>query len=178
MSFAASKSKSYVRYWFLTVDEDVPELSETDPDYVADIIDQVLNDEKGWKRMGYFFEEISAEEGLYARKKKSNRKYVVHIHLSTDKTVEKACNFGGLSCADLKDNTVYFNLDKWLYGTKESRMSLEEYRQYLIQHEIGHILNRSHNKCTDNENDSCPVMYQQTISKGCCKPNPWPLDWE
>lgn len=176
MSFAASKDNSFIRFWFLTIDDDVKH--EVDYEETVQFIDEVLQHPNGWKGHGYMFELISPEEGMLARKSRRNYKYVLHLRISTAKTVEKECKFGGLSCANLKDNVIYFNRDRWLYGSKESGLSLPAYRVYVVCHEVGHLLDRGHKKCSASGEEKCPVMYQQTISKGCCKPNVWPLPWE
>jgi predicted Zn-dependent protease len=176
MAFSASKDKTFVRFWFLTIDDDVKPYIPYEE--TADFIDAVLQHPEGWSKHGYVFERIQADEGLIARRKRSNYKYVLHLRVSTADTVKKACNFGGLSCANLKDNIVYFNKDRWLHGSKESGLSLDAYRVYVVCHEVGHLLDRGHKKCSNDINEACPIMYQQTISKGCCKPNIWPLDWE
>lgn len=172
--FAASKDTSFPRFWFLTVDEDVYGIDEGE---TADFIEQVLLHPMAWRKHGYKFIRILPEEGFVARKTVANRKHVLHLRISLPETIDRHCKFDGLSCANLKDNVVYFNRDRWLHGSKASGLSLEAYRVYVICHEVGHLLDRGHKRCSDDM-DRCPVMYQQTISKGCCRPNAWPLDWE
>jgi hypothetical protein len=173
----ASRDPSYRRYWFLTVDEDVKD-EEIQEEEVTLFIDDVLHDPRGWKQSGYTFEYISPVEGLYARTVLKRQKDVLHLRISTQKTVEKKCQFTGLSCADLRKNVIYFNRDRWLHGSKESRMNIEDYRTYLVNHEIAHLLGRAHSSCDDDDTGVCGVTYQQTVSKGCCTPNPYPLYWE
>ena len=177
---AASKRKDYIRYWFVTVDPNVPRRKngETDPVKIAEFIESVLDDHRGWSRFGYTFQRISAEEGLVSREDPSMWKYVFHIRLSLPDTILKNCLFGDLNCADLMDNVVYIHNDLWMNGSEKSGMYLQEYRIYVVNHEIAHLLNRGHHKCSKEPRELCPVMYQQSISKGCCTPNPWPLDWE
>ena|SRR6478609_3669065 len=172
----ASIDISYTRLWFLTIDDDTSHLVKASD--VARTIDTNLLDPKGWKRFGYNFTQINPAYGLYLRLNKNNWKYVIHVRISMEETIKGACGFGKLSCADMAKNIIYFNVNRWLYGSKESGLSLEDYKNYLIFHEWGHLLGRGHATCSKNEDDPCPIMYQQTISKGCCRPNSYPLDGE
>ena len=53
----------------------------------------------------------------------------------------------------------YIDSENWLYGVPQSKLSLEDYRKYVINHEFGHGLDYGHQKCTSG---LCPVMYQAT----------------
>lgn len=167
-------------YWFLTVDRDVVDVDAED---AAAMVEGVLADPRGWVRFGYTFQRVPVCCGLKARRDKgvqnfAGKESVFHLRISTEETVLRTCRFAGLSCADLRDNVIYFNKNRWVGGSPQSGLVGIDYIRYVILHEIGHLLGRGHHSCTANENDACPVMYQQSISTGCCRPNPWPLDWE
>jgi hypothetical protein len=57
---------------------------------------------------------------------------------------------------------VYIDADNWIFGVAESGLTVEQYRQYVINHEFGHALGHDHLPC---KNGVCPVMYQAT--RGC-----------
>lgn len=55
----------------------------------------------------------------------------------------------------------------WLNGVAESRLTLQQYRQYVIQHEFMHALGYDHQPCNAEtaSNGVCPILYQST--RGC-----------
>jgi predicted Zn-dependent protease len=129
---------------------------------------EILNNKKGWYKLGYKFHYLETEE------KKSNN-FIIKI--VPQHFIEKECSMKGLSCADTSKNIIYINFNRWKNGSSKSKLNVQDYRVYLINHEVGHILGRSHNKC-GNPNTKVPVMVQQTLGIQKCKPNPWPLYWE
>lgn len=60
-------------------------------------------------------------------------------------------------------SVVYINAKSWMNGVAESKLRLNRYQTYVINHEFGHALGYDHKKCIGR--DTCPVMYQST--KGC-----------
>jgi len=127
-------------------------------------IKSVLEDKRGWERLGYNF--------CY---KEKNAKFKIKI--VKEEKIIKTCKFSGLSCADTSKNIIYINIKRWRNGSKLSKLSLDEYRTYVINHEIGHLIGRGHVKC-GKSGSKVPVMVQQTLGISDCKPNPWPLYWE
>ena len=131
--------------------------------YVIDKIVNTLNDRRGWKKFGYNF----------SYKQNSNVDFIITI--ASNEIIKKICKFSGLSCADTSKNIVYLNLEKWKRGTKRSKLSLDDYRTYLILHECGHIIGKDHKKISDcKPNSKCPIMVQQTLGISNLKPNCWP----
>jgi hypothetical protein len=57
--------------------------------------------------------------------------------------------------------------ENWINGVPESGLSLQEYREYIIQHEFLHGLGYNHVECNGQTapNGICPILYQST--KGC-----------
>lgn len=175
MATIASKDTSFIRYWFCTIDSDVPINSVTSWEYVSNLIHTVLEHPNGWKKFGYKFQPIPVSNGLKLRNIQSMKKYIFHIRLSTDSTIQNICNFDKLSCADSRSNNIYLNVNNWIYGTKASELSPYLLRFYVVGHEFGHLLGKMHAECT-NVNKPCSIMLQQTIKKkNCCKANIFPL---
>jgi hypothetical protein len=117
-----------------------------------------LNDPFGWNSKGYFFEQVTSAEDI-------------HIRLSSPKTIAKVCGLpDNLSCAVMNGKNVYLNAHRWVRGSKKSKLSLDDYRQYMVSHEIGHILGFDHTTCPC-VGCKAPIMMQQTLGIGKCNPN-------
>lgn len=143
------------RYTFrIEVDKDVSYNSKQFEFYVL----AYLNDPDGWNSKGYTFEQVGAHEDIL-------------IRLSSPKTITKVCGLpNNLSCAEMNGKYVYLNAERWLRGSKKSKLSLENYRQYMVSHEIGHILGFDHEQCPC-VGCKAPIMMQQTLGIGKCIPN-------
>jgi predicted Zn-dependent protease len=62
--------------------------------------------------------------------------------------------------------TILIDDVNWIKGVPDSGLSLYDYRQYVILHEVGHALGFTHRHC--NHSVNCPIMYQMTrgVPKG------------
>lgn len=173
----STRDPGFTRYWFLTIDDDVPKRQETSYAYVVNLIEKILNDPRGLKKGGYKFEKLDPKFGVISRQDKKNWRNVFHIRLSSGKTVTRNCGFTDLSCADLSSNEIFLNDKNWIYGTEASGLGHSDYTKYVLQHEIMHLLGRSHAKWPNDPKKPCGVLSQQTIrpSENSCYPNVWPL---
>ena len=143
----------------IVVDEDViQKYSIRDPSQIIMLVTIYLNDPDGWNSKGYSFEPVNVNEDVL-------------IRLSTPTTIDKYCGLTkNLSCAELGGKNMYLNAYRWFHGASESKLALEDYRQYMVSHEIGHILGFNHKKCPC-PNCKAPIMMQQTLGIGKCIPN-------
>lgn len=117
-----------------------------------------LNSPDGWSQEGYFFEPIERDAD-------------VHIRLSSTASIKVLCpGISGLSCAELGGRKMYLNAERWFTGSPASGLDLDNYRQYMVSHEIGHILGHDHKKCSC-KGCRAPVMMQQTLGLHGCTPN-------
>ena len=136
-------------------------------------IHDVLTDKRGW--VGYSFININYP-------KKINKITNFSIIMSKPENIVKNCGNAlyGLSCTNTKTKIIYLNSNRYIRGAKKSQLSLVDYRIYLINHEVGHILGKGHTKCPcDKKCDKkVPVMNQATRGIGHCKPNPYPTTFD
>jgi hypothetical protein len=146
----------------MEVDEDVIKkygLRNVDERQIDFYVMVYLNSPDGWSQDGYTFEPV---DKMDAR---------VWIRLSMSKTIVKICgNNPMLSCAFLGGRYMYLCAERWFHGSKKSGLDLENYRQYMVSHEMGHILGKEHAKCP-GKGQPAPVMLQQTLGIGKCIPN-------
>lgn len=73
---------------------------------------------------------------------------------------------------------VYINAVRWRDGaTGKWPRPLSQYRQYVVNHEVGHWLGLQHRECP-GVGAAAPVMLQQTIGLDGCEARAWPLPGE
>lgn len=99
----------------------------------------------------------------------------LRVSLATPSTVDRLCDplatRGVYSCWN--GERAVINLSRWLDGAETYADDLPNYRRYLVNHEVGHGLGHGHAGCP-SPGEPAPVMLQQTIDLGGCRPNPWP----
>ncbi|MET0426253.1 MAG: DUF3152 domain-containing protein [Actinoplanes sp.] len=106
------------------------------------------------------------------------------VYLATRTTAGRMCERGGTniriggvpftSCRTT--GKAIINLDRWRLSSKpylDAKVSLATYRQYVINHEVGHELGHHHEGCP-KKGGPAPVMVQQTITLRGCVPYAWP----
>ena len=152
LHFLYEESTMKIRYT-TRVDSDV----EYDPIQFRNEVKAYLADPHGWKSDGYTFVRSSRP--------------TVEIHLSSPHTLEtNGCHDRHLSCAELGGRHMYLNAMRWMRGAPASKLPLNDYRQYMVTHEMGHILGKDHVACP-GRNHPAPLMMQQTLGIGTCRPN-------
>ena len=131
----------------------------------AVVVENVLNDDRGWRGTeGVSFEQVADPAAA---------DFVLSI--ATPTTTNALCapleTVGMWNCRN-GDNVV-LNSDRWTYGSP-TFSSVDAYHIYEINHEVGHFLGHEHEYCAGAGLTS-PVMAQQSrVREGGCTENGWP----
>ncbi|MGW6739027.1 DUF3152 domain-containing protein [Streptomyces sp. NPDC055013] len=143
-----------------------------DGELFAEAVQKTLNDDRSWAHNGaYTFERIYTGQPNFV------------ITLASPGTTAEWCAKSGLdttvdnvSCDSAATERVMINAYRWAQGSETYGDRIHEYRQMLINHEVGHRLGYSHVTC-DKDGELAPVMQQQTKfldHDGIrCRANPW-----
>ncbi|HEU0192514.1 MAG TPA: DUF3152 domain-containing protein [Mycobacterium sp.] len=121
------------------------------------------------------------------------------ISLTTPMTIREGCGYEiplEVSCYNPSygpnaQPRVFINEARWVRGAVPFQGDIGSYRQYLINHEVGHAIGYQHHEPCDRQDGLAPVMMQQTLGTAdndaakfdpdwvkadgkVCRFNPWP----
>jgi hypothetical protein len=135
-----------------------------DPEVFAESVLATLNDPRGWN---------AADGSTFAWTDSDD--YDARVVLASPGTTDRLClpldTIGELSCGI--EETAVLNFKRWANGS-QAWESTERYRQYLVNHEVGHVIGYHHDLCA-GEGERATVMVQQTTTTSGCIPEPWPV---
>lgn len=177
------KEKTYT--YVVEVEEGVDATAYGGGDAFARMVDATLANPKGWAKDGKFkFVHVKADQNPDFR-----------FQLTSIDTTHATCGHDlGMetSCFYSDGGRVVINESRWVRGAAPFEGDLGAYRQYLLNHELGHGLGfAAHESCKDS-GALAPIMMQQTLSLSndelssidpqevykkdgkVCRPNPWP----
>ena len=146
-----------------TVRVEVEDGLDVDGALFAGYVMQTLNDPRGWGAGGAFSFARTDDDADY------------RVVLASATTVDRLCaplrTQGDVSCAI--DGRATINYERWVTATPEFSGIVRTYRQYVVNHEVGHLLGHGHATCP-GAGALAPVMQQQTYAAAPCVPNSWP----
>ncbi|GEE03955.1 hypothetical protein nbrc107696_44010 [Gordonia spumicola] len=154
---------------------------------LAKFVDTTLNNPRSW---------IGGGEVSFKRVDKGVPDLRISL-TSTDTTHELCGNQIKLetSCFYPPDHRVVLNEARWVRGARPFDGDDVAYRQYLVNHEVGHGIGYEKHKPCPKDGDLAPIMMQQTFGTAnkdimaldpdmkadrslVCRPNPWPYPTE
>jgi hypothetical protein len=134
-----------------------------DGEVFASAVLTTLNDARGWGAVdGVTFARTGGDADL-------------RVVLASPATTDRLCaplDTGGIWSCGTKGAAV-LNFERWVEGAADFGDDMVSYRQYLVNHEVGHLLGHRHVRCPA-PGAIAPVMVQQSMSTGGCAPNGWP----
>lgn len=98
------------------------------------------------------------------------------VSLVSPGSMERYCpgvGTGGYTSCRYGDRAV-INLARWATAVPHYGGDLATYRQYVVNHEVGHVFGYGHEKCP-GPGQLAPVMQQQTLALDVCAKNAWPF---
>ena len=157
-------------YYLVQVHQRIPE--QEAEEFVTEV-ERILNDPRGWE--GLTFTRVNTREEI----EKKRHAFLIRL-LPVDAMEERFPSFekDQLSVADLGDRTININHCRWTEQCPNaSELPLDQYHEYLIMHEVGHILGKNHPEELPSKGPA-PVMMQQTLGIHGLQPNSWPTKFD
>nr|WP_305095317.1 DUF3152 domain-containing protein [Prescottella sp. R16] len=155
------------------------------------MIDQTLANPKGWTKDPRFaFRRVDAGDPMLAGDGPDFR-----ISLTSPMTIREACGYDiqlEVSCYNPGIDRVVLNEARWVRGAIAYQGDIGSYRQYQINHEVGHAIGYETHQPCEVDGGLAPVMMQQTFGTAnndiamldpegvvpmdgkVCRFNPWP----
>jgi hypothetical protein len=141
-----------------------------DPAEVGATVQSILLDPRGWQKVdGVRFVNVTPEQAA------KGAHVDVRVTLASPGLTDKLCapmrTLSQVSCWNGERSVLNFR--RWALGDDSYGSDVARYRIYQVNHEVGHGLGHQHRMCP-GKGKRAPVMVQQTLDLGGCKPWPYP----
>jgi hypothetical protein len=147
----------------LTYNVAVEDGLELDANEIGAFVYETLADSRSWTAGGAWrFEQVGEGAGA---------DFTVYLASPEQRAILCASQNTTVSCRN-GDNVV-INSARWIAGVEHWDGTLDSYRQYAVNHEVGHRLGHGHEVCPA-DGELSPVMAQQTYQLAGCVGNAWP----
>jgi hypothetical protein len=132
----------------------------------AAAVETTLGDARGWAaQLGISLQRVGGAPASF------------RVILASPDTTDRLCRplrTGGIYSCYMNGRAVV-NAARWWGGADAYGDDLAAYREYVVNHEVGHALGWGHRSCP-GAGRPAPVMMQQTKGVGRCTPNAWPTE--
>ncbi|GAB3312115.1 hypothetical protein GCM10027451_24720 [Geodermatophilus aquaeductus] len=133
----------------------------------AAAVEATLGDPRSWGSGGRMsFQRVDATDA---------GAYEFRVSLVSPGSMERYCpgvGTGGYTSCRYGERAV-INLARWETAVPHYDGDIATYRQYVVNHEVGHALGNGHQPCP-GAGQVAPVMQQQTLGLDGCVKNAWP----
>lgn len=126
-----------------------------------DKVVETLDDPRGWELGGTIDLSYVDDGGVFT------------VVLASPAEVEAAAPICSADWSCRVGDRALINEDRWNGGTIGYPLPIDEYRSYVVNHEVGHWLRIDHRECPGFD-EPAPVMMQQSKSIDACNPTVWP----
>lgn len=176
--------QGHVYTYTVDIEDGVDTVGYGGDDAFAQMVSQTLANPKSW---------IRDEKVGFLRVDGPDADF--HISLTSQMTVRDVCGYGipvEASCYNADVKRVVLNEPRWVRGAVAYQGDIGSYRQYMVNHEVGHAIGYAQHQPCESPNGLAPVMMQQTFGTAnddlaaldthgvveanglVCTANPWP----
>ncbi|GLB62564.1 hypothetical protein NCCP2495_04420 [Dietzia sp. NCCP-2495] len=137
------------------VEEGIDTVEFGGDDSVARMVDATLANPKSW-----------TTGGEVAMRRIDDGEPSFRVSLASPMTVRANCGYDielESSCYNSSTGRVYLNLARWVRGARSFQGDIGSYRQYLVNHEVGHAIGFPAHEACPADGALAPIMMQQTF---------------
>jgi hypothetical protein len=142
---------------------------DVDAPAFAQAVEETLGDPRSWGRGGRMsFQRVGRADVAAGD-------YDFKVTLVSPGSIETYCpgvGTGGYTSCRYGERAV-INLARWATAVPHYDGDIATYREYVVNHEVGHVLGNGHVDCP-GPGQLAPVMVQQTLDLEGCEKNAWP----